>query len=195
MDNFEDSLIKNYNYVLSRAFNLCQCKHKAKDMAQDVMIYALLNKEKFAAGSSIERWLMTLIKNHFINIFRHNKYNRSCLKMMPKPETHTLNDYYLKADADDINKAIEILPKSKREIIKIYASGCEYHEMAERFNIPIGTVKSRLNTARNELRKKIIFENKRKTIFFSPENHERVVKAQYNKTLKIKRSYEQAAAV
>ena len=51
----------------------------------------------------------------------------------------------------DLWKNIEALREDLRAPFKLHTSGYKYHEIAERLNIPIGTVKNRIFQARKEL--------------------------------------------
>jgi RNA polymerase sigma-70 factor (ECF subfamily) len=51
----------------------------------------------------------------------------------------------------EINKAVEMLNEEMRVPFAMFVSGYKYNEIADRLNIPIGTVKSRIFTARQEL--------------------------------------------
>lgn len=54
-------------------------------------------------------------------------------------------------DVREIACAINCLPMEYCKAFLLYADGYKYHEIAERLNIPIGTVKSSIHTARMRL--------------------------------------------
>lgn len=56
-------------------------------------------------------------------------------------------------DIKEITQAIAALSPSLKEPFSMYVSGYKYHEIAEKLGIPLGTVKSRIFLARQELQK------------------------------------------
>ena len=53
----------------------------------------------------------------------------------------------------EISKAIEQLNDDLRVPFSMYLSGYKYHEIAEKLDLPLGTIKSRIFFARQELQK------------------------------------------
>jgi len=53
----------------------------------------------------------------------------------------------------EISKAIEQLNDDLRVPFSMFVSGYKYHEIAEKLNLPLGTIKSRIFFARQELQK------------------------------------------
>ena len=51
-----------------------------------------------------------------------------------------------------LDHALEGLSDDHRIVVALRAEGLEYHEIAERLGVPVGTVRSRLNRARDALR-------------------------------------------
>ena len=56
------------------------------------------------------------------------------------------------ADRLDLERALSQLSDHARRILELREYGYRYEEIAERIGIPVGTVKSRLNRARNSFR-------------------------------------------
>ena len=65
------------------------------------------------------------------------------------------NGAYSNFSMKDINNAVENLQQTYRDPFVMHFRGFKYQEIAERLNIPIGTVKNRIHIARKELKKKL----------------------------------------
>ena len=65
----------------------------------------------------------------------------------------TRNEGELKFINGDISKALKTLPDNLYEPFMRYFEGYKYHEIAEEFDMPIGTVKTRIHYARMHLKK------------------------------------------
>ncbi len=55
----------------------------------------------------------------------------------------------------EINRAIKSLAEEYRIPFSLYLSGYKYQEIADRMNLPIGTVKSRIYASRQQLQSKL----------------------------------------
>ena len=58
-------------------------------------------------------------------------------------------------DIKEITQAIASLQPSLKEPFSMFVSGYKYNEIAETLGIPLGTVKSRIFFARQELQRKL----------------------------------------
>ncbi|QCR22917.1 RNA polymerase sigma factor [Pontibacter sp. SGAir0037] len=141
------------------AINLTKDLDDAKDLVQETLLKALSNRDKFKAGTNLKAWLYTIMRNTFIN-----NYN----KITKRSSNVDSGDYLLYSNADDsfitqnkgvatfvmqdIRKAIAGLNKDHRTPFIMYYVGYKYVEIADRLQIPIGTVKNRIHIARKELK-------------------------------------------
>jgi len=130
----------------------------AEDLIQETMFRALSNESKFLEGTNLKAWLFTIMKNIFINNYR-KKVKRNTIV------DTTDNLFYLNSGAEmsvnngersfvmnDILKAIHALNQEFRVPFMMHYKGYKYHEIAEKLNLPLGTVKSRIFFARKELK-------------------------------------------
>ena len=56
--------------------------------------------------------------------------------------------------ASEISDAINEFPDKYREPFSMHVAGYKYNEIAEKMNLPLGTIKSRIFFARQELQKR-----------------------------------------
>ena len=143
------------------AMKLTQDSEEANDLVQDTVLKALTNEEKFAAGTNLKGWLYTIMKNIFIS-----KYRRAMKSNIFNDDTD--NQYYInnlatakRNDGEgnmvmrEIRTAMAGLNDNLRTPFLMSYSGYKYEEIAQRLQIPLGTVKVRIHNARKELMKKL----------------------------------------
>ncbi len=151
-----DSVLRPY------AHNLTKSREESEDLIQDTFYRAIANQDKFVEGTNIKAWLFTIMKNIFINNYRKNSKR---LIIHDNTENGTLLENASKQSArndgdrtfmrENIRKAIEGVSKDFTEPFMMYFEGFKYQEIAERLELPLGTVKSRIFFARKEIQNRL----------------------------------------
>ncbi len=150
--------ISQYQQMLRPfAFNLTQSREETEDLIQDTFYRALANQEKFSEGTNIKGWLFTIMRNIFINKY-HKKQrcstildgseNQYLLNNNSKTERNGSEGLFL---AEAIEKAMEGVSEDFRDPFMMHFNGFHYDEIAKKFGLPLGTVKSRIFFARKVL--------------------------------------------
>ena len=151
-----DYLVANQKPLWQSAFYLPKNEDDASDLTQSVFLKALCNFEKFTDSTNLGGWLYTIMRNLFINQCRSADQVR--ISRSDKEYETAPNDlmYGTTESADsrctmqDIEHAIDILNKEYSIPFRMYVSGYKYQEIADKMNIPLGTVKSRIFIARKK---------------------------------------------
>ena len=151
-----DYLVANQKPLWQSAFYLTKNEDDASDLTQSVFLKALCNFEKFTDSTNLGGWLYTIMRNLFINQCRSADQVR--ISRSDKEYETAPNDlmYGTTEAADsrctmqDIEHAIDILNKEYSIPFRMYVSGYKYQEIADKMNIPLGTVKSRIFIARKK---------------------------------------------
>lgn len=143
------------------AYNLTKDKENANDLYQETAFRALKNRDKFTPGTNFKAWLMTIMKNIFINNYRKKVKANTIFDA-------TDNQYYLNSGKHSVRNGAEsnILIKELRGMIKdldeglripfeMHFQGYKYQDIADHMELPLGTVKSRIFFARKELKGRI----------------------------------------
>lgn len=143
------------------AYNLTKNKEEAKDLYQETAFRALTNRDKFRIGTNLKAWLFTIMKNIFINNYRKRMKANTIMD-------NTDNLYFLNSggktiqnDANsnilikELNGMISGLDDSTRIPFVMHYQGFKYQEIADKLELPLGTVKSRIFFARKDLKKQI----------------------------------------
>lgn len=144
----------------SYLINLGITGEKAEDIAQDVMITlwqkaAQFNPEK----AKVSTWLFRIARNRHIDLIRKQKYPEvnadDHMGNMIAPEK---TDQPLEGaqTASLINLAMSKLKTDQQDVIKLsFFEELSHSEIADRLDLPLGTVKSRIRTAFQTLRREI----------------------------------------
>lgn len=140
---FEDFLdTKCYKSLLRFAFNLVKDQEKAKDLVQD----ACYKIYKYYKDNDLNLSLFfTTIKNCFINDYRKkvrwSEREKDIIQLFDRPE-------YIE-DLDERDLVNNILIQNNE--LSYYILGYKYEEISEIFNLPLGTIKSRIFFQRKEI--------------------------------------------
>jgi RNA polymerase sigma factor (sigma-70 family) len=158
-----------FNYAINNsskslkpfALRLTKDSEDANDLLQDTLVKAFLNRDKYADGTNLKAWLYTIMKNTFITNYqrmvRRNTFidTTDNLHFINSSESLVENNAYSQFAMEDINGAIDSLDDTFKNPFMMYFNGFKYHEIAQKLNIPIGTVKNRIHIARKELKDKL----------------------------------------
>ena len=144
------------------ALHLTRDQDDAKDLVQETLLKALTNREKFKAGTNLKAWLYTIMRNAFINNY-HKITRRSSqadsvevLGQLPgDPRFTAYNEAAGTFVLQDVREALAQLEADFRQPFLMYFTGYKYLEIAEKLQIPIGTVKNRIHLARKQLKQRL----------------------------------------
>lgn len=154
---FNTQLVKQNNLLKNFALKLTRNMDDAVDLTQDTYVRALDNRDKFTDESNLRGWLLTIMKNIFLNGYKRNK--RKLLIIETKKHELNNNKAYNNSESftnvNDIKKEINNLTNELRIPFVRYYEGYSYEEIAAELDIPLGTVKSRIFWARKKLMNKL----------------------------------------
>ena len=124
----------------------------AADVTQQVFLQAFRSIDQFRGGSRFETWLYRLAVNESLqHLRRKRRWRHHELDWEPMDETHQGGDAERK---ELLERALARIDPELRSIFLLReVEGLSYQEIAEAIDIPEGTVGSRLNRARRELRR------------------------------------------
>jgi RNA polymerase sigma-70 factor (ECF subfamily) len=134
------------------AVSVCGNPDRADDLVQETLVKAWSSLESFEEGTNLTAWLFTILRNIYYSEFRKRRREASDpdgeyaagLVAPDSQESHM--------EFQDFRAALQKLPLDQREaIILVAASGMSYEEAAEICGCAPGTMKSRVNRARNRL--------------------------------------------
>ena len=144
------------------ALKLTKDMEDANDLMQETMLKAYTNRDKFTEGTNLKAWLYTIMKNTFITnyqrMIRRGTFidTTDNLHYINSNGNVTQNTAYSRFAMSDMNRAIEALDDAYRVPFMLHVKGFKYHEIADRLQIPIGTVKNRIHIARKNLKERLV---------------------------------------
>ena len=147
----------------SFALSLTKDMEDARDLFQETVFKALKNKEKFRIGTNFKAWIMTLMRNTFINEYRRKK--RSSITSAPTDSfyfnantaaTIVNNDGVSNMAVAELMEMLDSIDNKLRQPFWMYYLGMSYQEIADALEAPLGTIKSRIFFARKELQEKAL---------------------------------------
>jgi RNA polymerase sigma-70 factor (ECF subfamily) len=137
-----------------RAFarSLVRDHARADDLAQESLMKAWANRERFQLGTNLRAWLFTILRNTFYSEMRKRRREVEdadgafAARLASAPtQDHSMA-------VRDFATALQQLPDDQREaLVLIGAAGMSYEEAAEVCGVKVGTVKSRVSRARSRL--------------------------------------------
>lgn len=153
--------VAEYSPDLTRfCMKLCGDIHDADDLFQDTWTRALDKFEQYQPQQSFKSWLFAICANTFKNA-KKQKYNsaKAIFATEEEKERFILSIPCEEKDIDaflDLHAALHTLPKKHRVVIVLYYfREFKEQEIARMLEIPEGTVKSRLNTAKKLLKRRL----------------------------------------
>lgn len=154
---FEEKLLTLQGNMLNFAYMLTSNRDDAYDLLQDTTLKVLDNEEKYVENTNFKGWVFTIMRNIFINNYR--KVAREATMIDQTEDLYHLNlsqDSGLETPeggiaVDEITRAINSFSDEYRIPFSMHVSGYKYSEIAEKMDLPLGTVKSRIFFARQRL--------------------------------------------
>ena len=147
-----DQMLSAVPSLRAFAISLSGNVDRADDLVQETLLRAIANIESFQPGTNMSAWMFTILCNLFRSEYRKRRrevedtdgsYAES-LKSQPEQGSHL--------EFKEFRAALAKLPPDQREaLILVGASGFSYEEAAAICECAVGTIKSRVNRARNRL--------------------------------------------
>jgi RNA polymerase sigma-70 factor (ECF subfamily) len=151
-------IIETYKSGVKAIIKNLTGKHN-EDIEQEVYLRAWKNLDKYDETGKFRQWISTITAN-ICKDYLKSSYNKNLNKFTTEEETTQMV-----ADSSDVSdileekfrqkkiaKAIYSLPKKLQETIVLYEiEGYDYETISKTLKCPIGTVKSRIFKARQEL--------------------------------------------
>jgi RNA polymerase sigma-70 factor (ECF subfamily) len=148
----DDHLDAVYRY----AYRLTGAVHDAEDLTQQVFLLAQERLDQLRQADRARGWLFAILRNCFLKMVQRVQPVPATsvgvnMEAMPAP-----SESGRAVDSDELQSAINELPAEFRVVVAMfYFEECSYREIAEKLDLPIGTVMSRLARAKGHLRARL----------------------------------------
>ena len=163
---FDRLVMKHQDRAYTYAFRLTRNAETAADVVAEAFLRIHNALPNFKGQSSFKTWLYRILTNCFLDLRKREKARpHGSLDAMtdsaegemafqiedPAPNPEELAQKGARGDA--VQAALAAMPEYQRAMIVMYhAEDMSYEDMAAALDLPVGTVKSRLNRARINLR-------------------------------------------
>jgi RNA polymerase sigma-70 factor, ECF subfamily len=155
-----DSLLEAIPHLRAFAISLTGNGDQADDLVQEAIVRGLSNLDKFDAGTNLQAWLFTILRNQFYTLKRRKRREVADPDGMMAGSLSTLPEQHGSLDLRDLAMALAQLPPEQREVLLFAgAEGLKYEEIAQICGAKIGTIKSRMNRARARLAELLQLQN------------------------------------
>ena len=160
-------LVERYKVPLMNYFyRLMWDRHLAEDCCQEVFCRVFRHRNDYEPRASFASYLYRIGRNLWIDMYRSQKNSPQSVSLDRETEDcgpvsaiieGTIQDPSQGSETDDevrrVKRALRLLPPDLREtLVLVKYQGLKYHEAAEALGIPIGTVRSRIHTALEQVR-------------------------------------------
>ncbi len=164
---FEEQVLQHMDLLLAVALRLTRNRADAEDLTQNTVVKALRFHDHFKEGTYIKAWLLTILRNTFINEYRRRVRRPATVELTgaeaaeesrsaPEELVHAQRADLMELLDDEVKLAIEALPPDFRgAVIMADLEEMSYKEIADVMQCPLGTVMSRLYRGRKMLRESL----------------------------------------
>jgi RNA polymerase sigma-70 factor (ECF subfamily) len=144
--------------LLPRVWRFCLVlsgdRSVADDLAQATCLRALEREDQFQPGTRLDRWIFRIAQTVWLNQLRADKVRRGG-GLVPVEQAGLVDassDAEANLFANEVFSQVMALPEAQRSVVLlVYVEGYLYKEAAEHLDVPVGTVMSRLASARDRL--------------------------------------------
>lgn len=139
------------------AYKLTEDHESANDLVQDCVLKALDNQTKFVHSQNFKGWMYTIMRNIFINNYRKVVRDQTFVDQtenlyhLSLPQESGFDSTESRYDLKEMHRIVNSLPKEYKVPFSMHISGFKYREIAEKLDLPLGTVKSRIFFTRQKL--------------------------------------------
>ncbi len=164
-----EAYIQRYSCDMTRlCISLCSNVADAEDLFQDTWLKAMRHYKKYDKSKPFDKWLYAICVNTYKNTlnssflkkrksFHSDEEERTFFNSIPEIDDENKDDYL------ELHKAISSLSKKQKIVIVLYYfKDLSITEISQIIKVPAGTVKSRLSSARAELKRRLTYEQKNK---------------------------------
>ncbi len=151
--DFQNKLLMIQDDLLRFAFRLTANSDDANDLRQETILKALDNQDKFAPDSNFRNWVFTIMHHNFVNNYRRQLRSQVAATQIlaNSPVSTEYEENNKSSDYKQIWTALKQMPRQYSVPFMLHLRGYKYREIADKLQLPIGTVKSRIFVTRQNL--------------------------------------------
>jgi RNA polymerase sigma-70 factor (ECF subfamily) len=150
-DDFQNEMLRYDPQLRTYSRALTGKREIADDLVQDTLVRALAARRSFVMGTKMRAWLFKILRNCFISHLRKCPFVAEIDEVVENERTRPSNQVDV-VELREVCKALrKVNPNQRSALILVAALGCSYDEAAEISGCRVGTIKSRVNRARERM--------------------------------------------
>jgi RNA polymerase sigma-70 factor (ECF subfamily) len=161
-DAFASLVDEHQRYVYNLALRVVKDENEALDLTQETFVRAWTALPNFKGQSQLRTWLYRIVTNLCYNRLPNlrrslNDLGDDVMEEIPEPNFNAPAQEFESNDTrKHLHQAMENLDENYRLLITLrYQNELSYDEIASTLNLPLGTVKTGIFRAKEQLRKKL----------------------------------------
>ena len=170
LEAFNELVLSHQDLVYRHAVWMLKDEDAAEDAVQESFIKAYRKLHTFQIGKPFHSWMLRITTNHCLDMIRKTT-RHTCLPLeLTNAYDEEMETSWIKDSSDTPEQAVEkaeterkiasaiqqLAPKYRSVVILVDLHELDYAEASAILNIPLGTMKSQLSRARNQLRKVLL---------------------------------------
>jgi len=165
-ESFGRLVERHQNRLHHTLFSLMGSEEDARDVAQEAFVLAFQKLKSFRGDSAFYSWLFRIAFNASVSFRRKHRRNTSSLDAAHEqsgietvdasPDAQPAHALEVEEKQQAVRMALSQIAADFREVLVLKEmEGLKYEQIAEIVDCPIGTVRSRIHRARQDLREKL----------------------------------------
>ena len=152
IDSFNSMLVEIMPQLRSYAKWLTRNQTAAEDLVQETTYRALRGRTQFTMGTNFTAWIFRILRNEYYTSLRRGKNTPVSINDLPEGVFAKEPEQENAVFTHEVIRAMDrIRPGQRRVLELVCAAGLSYGETAEIIDCSVGTVKSRLWRARQQM--------------------------------------------
>lgn len=149
---FHNDVVQHMCRLQSFARRLAGNRSAADDLVQETVLRALVHSDQFTPGTNLQAWLMTILRNAYFSEKRRERrlthFEPEAAAALPAPE----GQQEWSEQMHEVAQRLESLPAVQRQaLLLVGLHGISYQRAAAIAGCAVGTMKSRVSRARQQL--------------------------------------------
>lgn len=160
MRAFEAIFDRHAAVAYSLAYRICGSRAMVDDILQEAFLSLWRSSDRYDAGrGGVRSWLLTVVHNRAIDAIRRARvrdardvHDAELAERLAGPD-RTDDEVLRRDEAGRVRRALAAVPAEQRQVIELaYFDGLTHTEIAQRLELPPGTVKGRIRLGLQKLR-------------------------------------------
>lgn len=176
-ETFSRDALPLHDVLYRQAMHLVRNPDSAEDLVQETYLHAFNKFDTFESGTNLKAWMSRILFNQFVNQYRRHKKEGVSVDLgavepflgedvhaeseaeSETPAQMMQDERFLESLEGPVRRELEGLDERFRDVLLLNTVGGEsYADIADKLDVPIGTVMSRLHRAKATMRERLAEE-------------------------------------